>query len=156
MTSKWSQNALKWDLVRELCFQVPWVHLGSFGSLLVSPIKTVIWSSMGSSKIKSFKCNQFRTQKKTILHEQRRFGKRVFRSLQVTWCHLEFVWRSIGYSNLKSDNAIVSAVFRTPICILIQIQILGSVSDDYGSGFKVILTLWILFSLLNVLQCFFI
>ena len=39
-----------------------------------------------------------------------------------------------------------------------EIQILGSVSNDYGSESrsKVILTLWILFSLLNVLQCFFI
>ena len=39
--------------------------------------------------------------------------------------------------------------------ILIRIRIIWSVSDDYGSGSEVILTLWILFSLLNVLQCFF-
>ena len=42
--------------------------------------------------------------------------------------------------------------------ILIRIRIRGSVSDDYGSGSdswsrsEVTLTLWILFSLLNVLQ----
>ena len=47
------------------------------------------------------------------------------------------------------------AVFRIRF-ILIRIRILGSVSDDYGSGSEVTLTLWILFSLLNVLQCFFI
>ena len=48
------------------------------------------------------------------------------------------------------------AVFRIRF-ILIRIRILGSVSNDYGSGTgsKVILTLWILFSLFNVLQLFF-
>ena len=44
-------------------------------------------------------------------------------------------------------------VFRIRL-ILIRIRILGSVSDYYGSGSEVILTLWILFSLWNVLQCF--
>ena len=40
------------------------------------------------------------------------------------------------------------------ILIRIRIRIRGSVSDDYGSGSgsEVTLTLWILFSLLNVLQ----
>ena len=90
------------------------------------------------------------TKKKSIGQGGRGGGKKEKRA----WQSNLSCFPAVIYENkiLSFCCNLLSSVFRIRfILIRIQIRILRSGSDDYGSGSEVILILWILFSLLDAM-----